>query len=451
MAITETDLTEEQKGCIAAGVAWWKQGKRDGFGARPTFKVQGGAGVGKSETARFLIGEIGLDPNGPEVWTGGPTGKSAMVMRRKGLRNSTTIHSGIYSPADDVGEAIDLARTLVAELRGELLGKRGAEREALLARIASEEAALKGLRRQQTDELKWTINPMSALAMSQLGLCDEASMVGGQLKRDLEEVCLNHDVGMIYLGDNFQLQPIDEDGDSVFFAASGALLPCDYNLTQIHRQAEGSAIIRYSRDLREGRPAMNFFGAERGEDGGMVARVPAGRLSMEQLAAAEQIIVGFNETRHRVNTALRGHLGRQTAYPEAGDRLICLRNNKELRLVNGMMATATSAYDDFQGRNGSFRVDVELEDGREMPGLRMLVPYFQYPGDKGALFDLPGWSRKRHAHFDYGYAISCHKAQGSQYRGGVVFEEGFGRDPLMKRRWRYTAATRYELNLIIEA
>jgi hypothetical protein len=58
-------------------------------------------------------------------------------------------------------------------------------------------------------------------------------------------------------------------------------------------------------------------------------------------------------------------------------------------------------------------------------------------------------NRKFHPHqFDYGYAITAHKAQGSEYDKVLVFEEDFpwGDE---HRRWLYTAVTRAREKLII--
>ena len=41
--------------------------------------------------------------------------------------------------------------------------------------------------------------------------------------------------------------------------------------------------------------------------------------------------------------------------------------------------------------------------------------------------------------FDYGYAITCHKSQGSQWDKVLVFEEVLSNE---HARWLYTAATR---------
>src|SRR5690606_5582715 len=52
--------------------------------------------------------------------------------------------------------------------------------------------------------------------------------------------------------------------------------------------------------------------------------------------------------------------------------------------------------------------------------------------------------------FDFGYAITVHKAQGSQARRVILFEERFAKmDDEMWRRWLYTAVTRAEEELFI--
>ena len=104
------------------------------------------------------------------------------------------------------------------------------------------------------------------------------------------------------LGDGFQLPPIldDDSAVSVYFDSQGRNLPVDFELNEIHRQAEGSPIIRYSRALRENRiDEINFIGKMEGS--GTLIRVPRNRLADEHFIRAEQIIVGKNDTRHRVN------------------------------------------------------------------------------------------------------------------------------------------------------
>ncbi len=52
--------------------------------------------------------------------------------------------------------------------------------------------------------------------------------------------------------------------------------------------------------------------------------------------------------------------------------------------------------------------------------------------------------------FDFGYALTVHKAQGSQAKRVVLFEERFAKmDDEQWRRWLYTGITRAEEELFI--
>ena len=441
---SDFNLTEEQLRGIESFQKWYQHGCTHGFGRRPRFVLSGPAGAGKSTIALWALRAVGLDPLSPHVVKVAYTGKAAMVMRQKGLVGSQTIHSAIYIPLDDVGDQVKEMRSRLLKLRGSLGSTSADKRAEVAAEIEHLSADIKTLQDRSDDSMQWVLNPNGPVAGSKLVLCDEGSMVGGRIQEDLE----SYDVPVLYLGDGFQLPPIlDDNVESVFFDKDGRSKVADFELTQIHRQAEGSPIIRYSRALRENRvDELNFFGKQEGD--GKLIRVPRSRLSIEHLARAEQIIVGKNDTRHRVNADVREFLGRESPYPMVGDKLILLKNNKEFNVVNGMMGVCTSDYYNYSEKAGSIKVDVQLEDGRELD-LSVLVPYFQFPGDQDKLYDVPGWSRKKNLHADYSNAITCHKSQGSQYRSGILLNEPLGKTDELRRRWQYTGLTRFAQDAII--
>ena len=444
--ISDVDLTDEQLRAIDAFAKWYQHGIKHGFGERPTWKLSGPAGSGKSTIAMYALEAAGLNPWGGEVAKVAYTGKAAMVMQQKGLAGSRTIHSSIYIPSDDVDEQIREMRSRLLKLRGTIGSVPAEDRERVLAEIEQVAADIKLLQERSDDSTQWILNPNGAVANSKLVLCDEGSMVGGKVQNDLE----SYNVPVFYLGDGFQLQPIydDDNTTSVFFDKNGKNLPVDFELTQIHRQAEGSPIIRYSRALRENRrDEINFIGKMVGDDGSLFIRVPRSKITPEHLARAEQIIVGKNDTRHAINEQVRQLLGRESPYPEEGDRLIFLKNNKEESIVNGMMGVALGGYYDYSEKGQTIKVETRLEDGREIIA-KVLVPYFQAPGDREAIYEAPLWSRKAHLHADYSYAITTHKSQGSQYNSGIGLEEPIARTEEDRRRWLYTMYTRFAKRVI---
>ena len=437
------ELTDEQNAAITHFVEWYREGRRTSFRNRPVFKLSGPAGAGKSTIAEYALRAVGLDYS--DVINVAYTGKATMVMKSKGLRNARTIHSAIYIPTDDVGEQLKEMRSRLLKLRGTLGSLGPEERTAAEQEIEKLVTDSKALQASSDDGVQWVVNPGSVVAGAPLVVCDEASMVGGQIQRDLE----SFGTPILYLGDQAQLEPIDDSCDSVFFDRSGQPLPVDFALTQIHRQAEGSPIIRYSRAIRENsRSEIDFFGKLDGD--GALIRLPRSRISMDHFAKAEQVLCGRNDTRHHFNRLIREHLGRSSPYPEPGDKLVFLKNSKDHDIVNGMMAIVTSEYRNYNDRSKTFEVDVDLEDGRAMT-VSLLVGYFQDPGNQDILYEAPGWSRKKNLHADYGYCLSCHKSQGSQWHSGIIIEEPLGRTDEKRRRWRYTAVTRFAKNVIIVA
>ena len=199
--ISDLDLTEEQLRGIDAFVKWFQNGSKHGFGRRPKFRIAGPAGSGKSTIAYWALKAVGLDPLSPHVAKVAYTGKASMVMRQKGLVGSQTIHSAIYIPVDDVGEQVKEMRSRLLRLRGSLGSVPPEKRAEVAAEIDHVSANIKLLQDRSGDDMQWVLNPNGVIASCKLGLCDEASMVGGRVQEDLE----SYDVPILYLGDGFQL------------------------------------------------------------------------------------------------------------------------------------------------------------------------------------------------------------------------------------------------------
>ena len=125
-------------------------------------------------------------------------------------------------------------------------------------------------------------------------------------------------------------------------------------------------------------------------------------------------------------------LGFDHMYPLAGDRLVCLRNNHDLGLLNGAIFNVENpgTIDD-----DLVSMSVTPEDGGE--SLDVIAHAFHFNGGEEPAF----YDRKNGDEFDYGYALTVHKAQGSQWDDVLLFDESycFRAD---RWRWLYTGITR---------
>lgn len=263
-------------------------------------------------------------------------------------------------------------------------------------------------------KVEFVLDDESLLYDADLLILDEVSMVGEDLGTDL----LSFGKPVLVLGDPAQLPPIHGAG---FFDTKEP----DIMLTEIHRQAEGNPIIRMATEVRHGK-VLNP-----NDDWGDSSIIS--ELSNEVALGADQIIVGKNVTRQRSNARMRQLLGFEGTIPLPEEKLICLKNNHKLGLLNGSMWTVVSAK-----KSGAFYLmDLEGENkDRILRDISVHPDYFL----TGTAPTIQG-RRDPANHFDYGYAVTCHKAQGSQWDKLVIIDEShvFRQD---RNRWLYTAITR---------
>ncbi len=271
---------------------------------------------------------------------------------------------------------------------------------------------------------------------------DEASMVSEEIWRDMQ----SFGVRTIAVGDHGQLPPIE--GEFNLMQAP------ELKLEEIHRQVAGNPIIRLSMLARlEGKiPA--------GEYGRGVRKLKAGEDETEEFLDAQysrlspdtMVICAFNRSRIRLNHRIRGLLGFEGFDPVPGERLICLRNNwlsRQCQICNGMQGTLRSIRKiEKNGRWDWYEVSIKI-DGEEEP-YEGLISRHQLDKPQ-RLFFVEGVPVSEIGDlFDRGYALTVHKAQGSQARKVILLEQ-YGRtwSEDEKRRWLYTAVTRAEEELFI--
>lgn len=228
----------QQAAAIAAIENWFRRGTRD----QQVFRLFGYAGTGKTTITRHAIGELGLEPMDRTGGSGGVlyaafTGKAALVMTRKGTPAST-IHSLIYKVSEATPEEIERVTRELETLRGGLRAMGPAERSFAETQIRRLE-----LRLADIHQPRFILNEQSLVRDADLIVLDEVSMVGAEMASDL----LAFGKPILVLGDPGQLPPIK--GDGAFTDADP-----DVMLTNIHRQAEASAIIRLATLARQSLP-----------------------------------------------------------------------------------------------------------------------------------------------------------------------------------------------------
>lgn len=393
---TETHEWSPQQQYAINEVRDWLQDPQD---PRQVFRLFGFAGTGKTTLAQHLVSEV---PG--QVLFAAFTGKAAMVLQSKGCWGASTIHSLIYIPRAKSEERL-------TELRQELAEEGDADRRRELALLIQEEE-------QNLNRPAFSLNLDSELRDASLLVLDEVSMVGSRIADDL----LSFGTRILALGDPAQLPPVKDEG---FFIRADP----DVMLTEIHRQAEGNPIIDLATKVRVGQPLV--YG-EYGES----RVIQFGTLSVHELAAHDQIIVGKNDTRHAINRKIRTEVhGYESHLPVAGDKLVCLRNNRESGLLNGSQWRVSDSEVIDEDR---IRLWIHGVDETE-PYVFDVVAWRHHFEDR--VDEIKFYEAREAEAFDYGYAITCHKAQGSQWsRVAIVDQSSVFRD--QSRKWLYTAITR---------
>jgi ATP-dependent exoDNAse (exonuclease V) alpha subunit len=271
-------------------------------------------------------------------------------------------------------------------------------------------------------------------------IIDEASMVSQKMLEDLRRF----GKPILAVGDHGQLPPVGEE--------ASLMKNPDFRLEKIHRQAKGSPIIRLSTLVRNGCPdhLIKKFIEEADDERVMWTRMKDAGKEFGQPPG--MLLCYTNKLRTALNNDIRHEImGYDEEYdPQPGEVVICLKNKRlddDGRMIaNGMRGTIVSCG---EGGQHSYKMTVEFD---EPVGVveDIYVSKWQFLREKTfkGFDEVPGdhqswWSVG--ALFDYGYALTCHKAQGSQSSQVAVFMESWllkKLDDEDRRRWIYTAVTR---------
>ena len=394
------ELNEKQLAGLDLAVGRYRAGCK-------TTVIAGYAGTGKSTLVKFIIAalsEDGIDPDKDVVFTSF-TGKATQVLQKKGNKNVSTLHRLLYEhyPRPD----------------GTFYRR-----------------------------------PVASIPF-QIVVVDECSMVPKELLNQL----LKYKVYVICLGDPGQLPPVNKDEDNHLLDKP------DIFLDEIMRQEEQSEIIKLTMDIRAGKPLNHYVGKE-------IQILDKDELTTGMLQWADQIICSTNVTRVSLNKQMRQLLGRGDA-PEDGDKVICLRNYWDVAsedgspLVNGTIGELSNSFTSFiklpyyitNGRVN--QIDTVISNFKSDDGI---TNFSNLSMDKKMILEGEPTLNFKESYklsknkkyqtsiplsFTYGYAITCHKSQGSEWDNVLVIEEGFPFDKEEHIKWLYTACTRAAKKLVI--
>lgn len=377
------------------------------------FYLFGHAGTGKTSLAKEIANQVsGL------VLFMAYTGKAASVLQDKGCLGATTIHSGIYTSREkgkakllELEQALD---DLIQELNEEI-----SDPEEVKDVIRKHKGVknLRKLIKEESDALSepyFILNFDSLAKEAELIIIDECSMVNRKIGEDL----LSFGVKVLVLGDPAQLPPIKDTG---YFTEN---IRPDVMLDEIHRQAIENPIIQLATLARTKQdiPLGNYGSS----------LVCERRPVIDELLWADQVICGRNKTRHNINNFIRENKGYNNPLPIAGEKVICGRNNHDKGLLNGVIYTVDHIVNSM-GR----KVFMRLLDSNG--GIFEVCSHDHY--FLGKEDDLKWFEERDAEKFDFGYAITTHKAQGSQWDKVLIRDESF----IFRNnahRWLYTAITR---------
>lgn len=394
--------------------------------------INGHAGVGKSTMLRTLAEEESL-------LVLAPTGKAAVRVREAaGVSDARTIHRWLYKPLEN----------------------------------------------PKTGEVGWDRRELGEIEKPEGGVVfvDEASMVTYEMFKDLWEVCKGAGLNLVFIGDGFQLPPVEMNLKHKGWNLLGPNAPCHFrvDMTEVVRQAMDSPIIRASMQIRDLRSDMDALGS----DIPVVGAAGAIDKAVEVFNNAGVVLCHRNITRHAVNGSIRVALGRSGSRVEVDEPLLVLFNNYALEAFNGEVLTVDSTpqmigdrmypvrdrYSNESMNMGFFRTDVRTVTGKH----RVMFADREVFGDTGkvsmsairyAAKDLSrtlqikekeeisgGWisQEARKAvipepvlNANFGYCLSAWKAQGSEWDDVLVLIESSVRVHSEEgRRFLYTCLTR---------
>lgn len=269
---------------------------------------------------------------------------------------------------------------------------------------------------------EWVLNKASPIKNSKLIIVDEVSMVDDEIAKDL----MSFGVPILVLGDPGQLPPVKGTG---YFTQAEP----DVMLTEIHRQARDNPILALATMARKGMTIKH------GNYGNCVV---TSSMKMADALESDQVICGRNLTKDNMNEQIRAAMGYKGMYPAPGEKLICLKNNRQKGMLNGQMFTMKAVHPERTKFKSRFIHATVESEGGALIEVKIPKGYFD-PSEPIDKYVLSAGDQ-----MEPGYAISCHKAQGSEWPSILVYDESYCFREY-RTNWLYTAVTRASDKLIL--
>lgn len=246
---------------------------------------------------------------------------------------------------------------------------------------------------------------------------DEASMVGSSILQDLK----SYNVQILAVGDPAQLPPVQDES---------VMMNPDFTLTEVHRQAKDSPIIRIATHIRQEGTIPDYVEH--------ITYPQATQVTDGMNPLDWTVLTRSNRARVFFNEQINGNT------PKAGDVVICLKNYWQEGVYNGLRGTIMQVPEDMKGLHTSMRFDFPDAGKRWLSDVNLkqfnreksLTP--KQMADEFKLMKLGML-------FDFGTALTVHKAQGSGFHTVLISPEEWPWNRSEKedwRKWLYTAVTR---------
>jgi len=414
----EIVLDPSQKSAIGKIKEWFT--KNDSL----IFVLSGRAGTGKSTIINKVIEELRLRED--EVRYLAPTGKAVSVLRSKGIRKAMTIHSFIYrfDGSSYKNQKVLKEKSMILKMCDE-----GNYEEAVSVLDNIEESK----RGKKKPKLYFSSRKVRGLNNLKLIVVDESSMINDDEVEDIT----NLGIKTIFVGDNAQLPPVE--------GVNSIMDEPDAEILKIHRQTEGSGIIKLANLIMD-YPDMKFLeDTSFGHDVEAITRQELSYRLYELISSRQwQFLTVTNREKDSINNSSRHVLGySDSKFPKVGELLLAKGGHKDTGIVNGIQGKVIEDFTESEIEHDSIRYWVIVGRIQLMDGTGAKVPVIMRRNNflSGSLYEFEDGESL----WEYGYAMTVHKSQGSQWPNVVyIFDDCLNH----LNKLNYTAVTRASKRLI---